>query len=200
MIKLKQAVVVEGKYDKIKLSSIIDAPIIVTNGFSIFKDKEKLNYIKEVAKKRGIVIMTDSDNAGFMIRNRILKAVGKENEVINVYIPDVFGKEKRKKNMSAEGKLGVEGIDSKVLIETLEKFGVTASQSKECSKVKEITKTDLFNFGLSGGENSEMKRKVLLKKLNLPQNMTANSMLGALNIFLTYNEFKNICEDLFEKE
>ncbi|MEE1003191.1 MAG: DUF4093 domain-containing protein [Acutalibacteraceae bacterium] len=200
MIKLKQAVVVEGKYDKIKLSSIIDAPIIVTNGFSIFKDKEKLNYIKEVAKKRGIVIMTDSDNAGFMIRNRILKAVGKENEVINVYIPDVFGKEKRKKNMSAEGKLGVEGIDSKVLIETLEKFGVTASQSKECSKAKEITKTDLFNFGLSGGENSEMKRKVLLKKLNLPQNMTANSMLGALNIFLTYNEFKNICEDLFEKE
>ena len=144
--------------------------------------------------------MTDSDNAGFMIRNRILKAVGKENEVINVYIPDVFGKEKRKKNMSAEGKLGVEGIDSKVLIETLEKFGVTASQSKECSKAKEITKTDLFNFGLSGGENSEMKRKVLLKKLNLPQNMTANSMLGALNIFLTYNEFKNICEDLFEKE
>ena len=200
MIKLKQAVVVEGKYDKIKLSSIIDAPIIVTNGFSIFKDKEKLNYIKEVAKKRGIVIMTDSDNAGFMIRNRILKAVGKENEVINVYIPDVFGKEKRKKNMSAEGKLGVEGIDSKVLIETLEKFGVTASQSKECSKAKEITKTDLFNFGLSGGENSEMKRKVLLKKLNLPQNMTANSMLGTLNIFLTYNEFKNICEDLFEKE
>lgn len=200
MIKLKQAVVVEGKYDKIKLSSIIDAPIIVTNGFSIFKDKEKLNYIKEVAKKRGILIMTDSDNAGFMIRNRILKAVGKENEVINVYIPDVFGKEKRKKNMSAEGKLGVEGIDSKVLIETLEKFGVTASQSKECSKAKEITKTDLFNFGLSGGENSEMKRKVLLKKLNLPQNMTANSMLGALNIFLTYNEFKNICEDLFEKE
>ena len=200
MIKLKQAVVVEGKYDKIKLSSIIDAPIIVTNGFSIFKDKEKLNYIKEVAKKRGIVIMTDSDNAGFMIRNRILKAVGKNKEVINVYIPDVFGKEKRKKNMSAEGKLGVEGIDSKVLIETLEKFGVTASQSKECSKAKEITKTDLFNFGLSGGENSEMKRKVLLKKLNLPQNMTANSMLGALNIFLTYNEFKNICEDLFEKE
>ena len=200
MIKLKQAVVVEGKYDKIKLSSIIDAPIIVTNGFSIFKDKEKLNYIKEVAKKRGIVIMTDSDNAGFMIRNRILKAVGKENEVINVYIPDVFGKEKRKKNMSAEGKLGVEGIDTEVLRETLARFGVTSNESEESSDGKEITKTDLFAFGLSGGENSEMKRKVLLKKLNLPQNMTANSMLGALNIFLTYNEFKNICEDLFEKE
>ena len=200
MIKLKQAVVVEGKYDKIKLSSIIDAPIIVTNGFSIFKDKEKLNYIKEVAKKRGIVIMTDSDNAGFMIRNRILKAVGKENEVINVYIPDVFGKEKRKKNMSAEGKLGVEGIDTEVLRETLARFGVTSNESEESSDGKEITKTDLFALGLSGGENSEMKRKVLLKRLNLPQNMTANSMLGALNIFLTYNEFKNICEDLFEKE
>lgn len=200
MIKLKQAVVVEGKYDKIKLSSIIDAPIIVTNGFSIFKDKEKLDYIKEVAKKRGIVIMTDSDNAGFMIRNRILNAVGKDAEVINVYIPDVFGKEKRKKSASAEGKLGVEGIDTEVLRETLARFGVTSIESEESSDGKEITKTDLFALGLSGGENSESKRKTLLKRLDLPQNMTANSMLDALNIFLSYSEFKNICEDLFEKE
>lgn len=200
MIKLKQAVVVEGKYDKIKLSSIIDAPIIVTNGFSIFKYKEKLNYIKEVAKKRGIVIMTDSDNAGFMIRNRILNAVGKDAEVINVYIPDVFGKEKRKKSASAEGKLGVEGIDAEVLRETLARFGVTSNESEESSCGKEITKTDLFALGLSGGENSESKRKTLLKRLDLPQNMTANSMLDALNIFLSYSEFENICKDLFEKE
>ena len=151
-------------------------------------------------KKRGIVIMTDSDNAGFMIRNRILNAVGKDAEVINVYIPDVFGKEKRKKSASAEGKLGVEGIDTEVLRETLARFGVTSNESEESSDGKEITKTDLFALGLSGGENSESKRKTLLKRLDLPQNMTANSMLDALNIFLSYSEFKNICEDLFEKE
>lgn len=201
MIKLKQAVVVEGKYDKIKLSLIVDAPIIVTNGFSIFKDKEKLNYIKAVAKKRGIVIMTDSDNAGFMIRNRILQAVGKDTEVINVYTPDIFGKEKRKKIKSAEGKLGVEGIDAEILRKTLEKFGVTANNAEKANcNGKDITKTDLFALGLSGGENSEKKRKELLKKLDLPQNMTANGMLEALNIFLSYSEFENICEELFEKE
>ena len=153
MIRIKQAVVVEGKYDKIKLSSIIDAPIIVTNGFGVFKDKEKLSYIKAVAQKRGIVIMTDSDNAGFMIRNRILKAVGSESEVINVYIPDVFGKEKRKKSPGAEGKLGVEGIDVDVL-------------------------------------------KEALNKLNLPENMTTSSLLDALNILITYNELKNLCEEI----
>ena len=198
MIKIKQAVIVEGKYDKIKLSSIIDAPIIVTNGFSIFNDKEKLRYIKEVAKKRGIVIMTDSDNAGFMIRNRILKAIDKESEVINVYIPDVFGKEKRKEKYSAEGKLGVEGIDAEVIREALEKYGVTSQRSE--LKQKEITKTDLFLYGLSGGENSEKRRKMLLKHLNLPEDMTANSMLDAINIFMSHNEFANVCDELFEKE
>ena len=115
MIKINQAVVVEGKYDKIKLSSIIDAPIIVTNGFGIFKDKDKISYIKRVAKTKGIIILTDSDNAGFMIRKRILQAVDKDDEVINVYIPDVFGKEKRKSHLSAEGKLGVEGIDVEII-------------------------------------------------------------------------------------
>ncbi len=198
MIKLKQAVVVEGKYDKIKLSSIVDAPIIVTNGFSIFKDKEKLKYIKEVAKKRGIVIMTDSDNAGFMIRNRILQAVGKDAEVINVYIPDVFGKEKRKDKPSAEGKLGVEGIDADIIRKSLEKYGVTCEKAEKHSR--EITKTDLFTFGLSGGEDSSARRKVLLKKLDLPEDMTANSMLDALNIFMSYNELEKLAEKLFDKE
>lgn len=198
MIKLKQAVVVEGKYDKIKLSSIIDAPIIVTNGFSVFKDKEKLLYIKEVAKKRGLVIMTDSDNAGFMIRNRILKALGKDCEVINVYIPDVFGKEKRKKTPSAEGKLGVEGIESQLIRQSLEKFGVTCETSN--TKRKDITKTDLFCFGLSGSDNSSERRKMLLKKLNLPENMTTSSMLDALNIFMGFDEFEATVKELFDKE
>lgn len=195
MIKIKQAVVVEGKYDKIKLSSIIDAPIIVTNGFGIFKDKEKLSYIKAVAQKRGIVIMTDSDNAGFMIRNRILKAVGSESEVINVYIPDVFGKEKRKKSPGAEGKLGVEGIDVDVLKEALNKFGVF-SESSDVKNANGITKKDLYELGLSGTDNSKQRRQALIKKLNLPENMTTSSLLDALNIFITYNELKNICEEI----
>ena len=197
MIKLKQAVVVEGKYDKIKLSSIIDAPIIVTNGFSIFKDKEKLGYIKKVAKKRGIIIMTDSDNAGFMIRNRILKAVDKDSEVINVYIPDVLGKEKRKEKPSAEGKLGVEGIDADIIRNALEKFGVLCDNSK--NNKKEITKTDLFVWGLSGRDNSTKRREMFLKELDLPQDMTANTMLDAINIFLSFNEFEKICEKLFKE-
>lgn len=198
MIKLKQAVVVEGKYDKIKLSSIIDAPIIVTNGFGIFKDKEKLSYIKRVALSRGIIIMTDSDNAGFMIRNRILKAVGKEAEVINVYIPDIFGKEKRKEHKSAEGKLGVEGIDADIIREALFKFGVLCEKSE--TRAKSITKTDLYTFGLSGGSNSAEKRKALLKKLNLPENMTTNSMLDAINMFMSFDEFISLCNEMFEKE
>lgn len=197
MIKLKQAVVVEGKYDKIKLSSIIDAPIIVTNGFSIFKDKEKLEYIKKVAQKRGIIIMTDSDNAGFMIRNRILKAIDKESEVINVYIPDVLGKEKRKEKPSAEGKLGVEGIQADIIRKSLEKFGVLCEKSEK--NKKEITKTDLFVWGLSGGENSAKRREMFLKELDLPQDMTANTMLDAINIFLSFNEFENICKELFKE-
>lgn len=198
MIKLKQAVVVEGKYDKIKLSSIIDAPIIVTNGFGIFKNKEKIEYIKRVAEKRGIIIMTDSDNAGFMIRNRILKAVGKDAEVINVYIPDVFGKEKRKEKASAEGKLGVEGIEARIIIDALKKYCVMIEDN--CSKQSAITKAHLFEFGLSGGDNAVEKRKILLKKLDLPEDMTANTMLDALNILLSYNEFEKLCEETFRKE
>lgn len=197
MIKLKQAVVVEGKYDKIKLSSIIDAPIIVTNGFGIFKDKQKLNYIKQVAKKRGIIIMTDSDNAGFIIRNRILKAVNNKAEVINVYIPDVFGKEKRKKSPSAEGKLGVEGVDSDIIKNALEKYGVLCENSE--IRKNEISKTDLYSFGLTGAENSANKRKKLLKELDLPENMTSNAMLDAINIFLSYGEFVDICNRLFKE-
>ena len=198
MIKINQAVIVEGKYDKIKLSSIIDAPIIVTNGFGIFKDKEKISYIKRVAKTKGIVILTDSDNAGFMIRKRILQAVDKEDKVINVYIPDVFGKEKRKSSPSAEGKLGVEGIDVEIIKNAFEKYGVFCENSNV--NAKEITKTDLYSYGLTGTDNSSIRRKVFLKHNDLPEDMTTNSLLDAINILFSYNEFKKICEELFEKE
>lgn len=188
MIKLEQAVIVEGKYDKIKLSSIIDAVIIQTNGFSIFKDKEKLELIRYYAEKTGIIIMTDSDSAGFLIRSHIKGAV-KNGKVINVYIPDIMGKEKRKLKPSAEGKLGVEGVEKKVILEALQKAGVTASTSPDKEK---ITKTDLFSLGLSGGKNSSEKRKALLEYLKLPSLLSPNNMLEVLNTMLTLEELEEI--------
>lgn len=192
MIKLKQAVVVEGKYDKIKLSKVVDAPIIVTNGFSIFKDKEKLAYIKKVADVKGIIILTDSDNAGMMIRNRIIQAVNDESEIINVYIPDVFGKEKRKRKRSSEGKLGVEGIDVEILRNAFLKFGVNCDETE--TKREEIKKIHFYEFGLIGKDNSKEKRKLLAKELELPEALSANALLEAVNILTDYNEFKALCE------
>lgn len=188
MIKLEQAVIVEGKYDKIKLSSIIDAVIITTNGFNIFKDTEKLELIRYYAEKTGIIIMTDSDSAGFIIRNHIKGAV-KKGTVINVYIPDIMGKEKRKLKPSAEGKLGVEGVEKKIILEALEKAGVTASAGEEREK---ITKTDLFTLGLSGGKNSSELRKKLLEYLKLPSLLSPNSMLEVLNTMMSPEELEKI--------
>ena len=188
MIKLEQAVIVEGKYDKIKLSSIIDAVIITTNGFNIFKDTEKLELIRYYAEKTGIIIMTDSDSAGFIIRNHIKGAV-KKGTIINVYIPDIMGKEKRKLKPSAEGKLGVEGVEKKIILEALEKAGVTASAGEEREK---ITKTDLFTLGLSGGRNSSDLRKKLLEYLKLPSLLSPNSMLEVLNTMMSPEELEEI--------
>ncbi|MEE1144403.1 MAG: DUF4093 domain-containing protein [Acutalibacteraceae bacterium] len=186
MIKLKQAVIVEGKYDKIKLKSIIDAPIITTDGFGIFKNREKMALIKSLAQKRGIIIMTDSDSAGFMIRKKICGSV-KSGRILNVYIPDIFGKERRKAHSSKEGKLGVEGVPKDVILTALKRAGVTSTESVKSGG--EITKADLFELGLSGRPNSAQKRLALLKSLNLPENMTANSLLEVLNIFFTKEEF-----------
>lgn len=188
MIKLKQAVIVEGKYDKIKLKSIIDAPIITTDGFGIFKNREKMALIKSLAQKRGIIIMTDSDSAGFMIRKKICGSVN-SGRILNVYIPDIFGKERRKTHSSKEGKLGVEGVPKDVILTALKRAGVTSTESVKSGG--EITKADLFELGLSGRPNSAQKRLALLKSLNLPENMTANSLLEVLNIFFTKEEFLN---------
>lgn len=188
MIKLKQAVIVEGKYDKIKLKSIIDAPIITTDGFGIFKNREKMALIKSLAQKRGIIIMTDSDSAGFMIRKKICGSVN-SGRILNVYIPDIFGKERRKTHSSKEGKLGVEGVPKDVILTALKRAGVTSTESVKSGG--EIIKADLFELGLSGRPNSAQKRLALLKSLNLPENMTANSLLEVLNIFFTKEEFLN---------
>lgn len=184
MLKINEAVIVEGKYDKIKLSSIIDTVIIVTNGFGIFKDREKLELIRYYARTTGIIILTDSDNAGRKIRGYIKSAVG-NGRICNVYIPDVFGKEKRKEKPSAEGKLGVEGIDVKLILEAFEKSGITASQSE---KPRDITKLTLYELGLSGGAESSLLRKRLQKGLGLPEFLSAAALVEVLNTMMNSSE------------
>lgn len=193
MIKLDRAVIVEGKYDKIRLSNILDALIITTDGFSVFKNKEKQKFLRRLAEEKGLVVITDSDSAGFMIRNFISSCVAKD-KVINVYIPDIFGKEKRKSAPSAEGKLGVEGVKDEIILQALKKAGVTAETTEK--KGRQITNIDLFEYGLSGGENSSEKRKKLLAKLSLPERLSTTSLVRALNSFVTYDEFIETVKEL----
>ncbi len=193
MIKIKQAVIVEGRYDKIRLSNIIDAVIVPVNGFSVFKDRETAELIKTLARKNGIVILTDSDSAGFKIRTKI-REIARGCEVINVYIPDLKGKERRKREPSKEGLLGVEGIDDKTLVEAFRKAGVFAENS-DLPKADPITKADLLDFGVVGGENSGLKRKALQKALGLPERLSANLLLEILNVMYTREEFLKVVSD-----
>lgn len=188
--------IVEGKYDKIRLSNIVDAVIIPVHGFSIYKDKETAALIRELSRKTGIVILTDSDSAGFQIRTRI-REIARGGEVINVYIPDIFGKEKRKRELSKEGKLGVEGIDDKLLIEAFRKAGVLAENVPEKEQKGEpITKADLLDFGLVGGSGSAAKRAELQRKLGLPERLSANMLLEILNVMYSRDEFVTFCNNL----
>ncbi len=185
-IKIKEAIVVEGKYDKIKLSRLFDTLIIPTNGFDIYKNKTKLNMLRQVAKKNGIIILTDSDSAGFRIRNHIRNCLG-DVPVKNAYIPEVEGKEKRKDTPSKEGFLGVEGIDDNVIIEAV----MSQTQQVEKSDDK-ITKTDFYELGLTGGADSAQKRAMLCKRLGLPVKISANQLISALNNLYTKEEFLEI--------
>ncbi len=184
MIKIDEAIVVEGKYDKIKLSSLVDAVIIVTNGFHIFNDPEKLELIRYYARKTGIIILTDSDSAGRRIRGYIKGAVG-DGKVRSVFIPDVFGKEKRKAKPSAEGKLGVEGISLKLLEEAFKKAGVVPSERETAG---DITKLTLYELGLSGRADSSSARKRLQRSLGLPELMSAASLVEVLNTMMNADE------------
>lgn len=195
MIKVNEAIIVEGKYDKIKLSSIVDAVIIITNGFGIFKDMEKLELIRYYAKKTGIIILTDSDEAGRKIRGYIKGAVG-DGRIINLYIPDVFGKEKRKVKPSAEGKLGVEGIDPKILLEAFEKSGITASEKTISSDISKLT---LYELGLSGGPNSRELRSALQSKLGLPHKLSAGALIEVLCTMMDSTELTHIIERIKEE-
>lgn len=192
MINIKEAVIVEGKYDKSKLSSIINAVIIVTNGFGIFKDKEKQSLIRYYAETTGIIIMTDSDSAGLKIRNYI-KGFVKKGSIKNIFIPDVFGKEKRKEKPSAEGKLGVEGISKELILEALEKAGITSSESE---RKHDITNITLYELGLSGGAGSRELRIRLQKSLGLPQLMSASALIEVLNTMMDSEELAERVENL----
>lgn len=185
MIKVKEAVIVEGKYDKIKLSNILDALIVETNGFGIYKDKSRMKFIRKLANERGIIVITDSDHSGFQLRNFIVSSVGKD-KVKNIYIPDVYGKEKRKDKPSKEGKIGVEGISDDVLRKLFEKGGITCLESNSENR---ITNYDLFEAGLSGTPNATQNKKKLLKKLNLPEFLSTNSLVSYLNSVMTRDEF-----------
>lgn len=188
MIKIKEAVIVEGKYDKIRLSGILDTVIIETDGFGVFNDKEKQRLIRFLAEKRGIVIMTDSDSAGFKIRS-FIKGITNAENIKNVYIPDVYGKEKRKTEMSSEGKIGVEGMETRVLLEALGKAGVLCSENEKPGG-REITYTDFFEDGITGRENSGEMRKKLARRLNLPEKISSSALLKIINSYMTYDEYK----------
>lgn len=195
MINLDKAVIVEGKYDKIKLSAVVNAVIICTDGFHIFKDKDKLEMIRHYALGNGIIILTDSDSAGFKIR-RYLKGCIPDGKITNVYIPDIFGKERRKRSPSSEGKLGVEGMNVKTLLEAFERAGVTPC-SGEQRRTGGIDKLLLYELGYSGGSNSSLRRQKLLSHLRLPCLMTSSAMADILNTMLTADELTELTHTLF---
>ncbi len=194
MIKIDRAVIVEGRYDKIKLSSILDAVIIETEGFGIFNNKEKQKLIRKLADTKGILILTDSDSAGFKIRS-FIKGIVPAEKIKHAYIPDIFGKEKRKTEASKEGKLGVEGVKKELIIDALEKAGVFCEETKEENR-REITKLDLYEDGLSGQPDSDKLRKKLLCHLDLPERLTSNALVQILNTFLTFEEYKKAVEEI----
>ncbi len=194
MIKIDRVIIVEGRYDKIRLSSLIDGVIIETDGFGVFNNKEKQRLIRKLAQTKGLLVLTDSDSAGFKIRS-FIKGIVPAEQIKHAYIPDIHGKERRKTEPSKEGKLGVEGIDTDTLLDSLEKAGVLWESTPHTQK-REITKTDLYEDGFSGKPDSDAKRKRLLKHLDLPERLTSNALVQILNTFLTFEEYKQAVEDL----
>lgn len=184
MIQVKEAIIVEGRYDVNVLRQLVDATILETGGFRIFKDKERAKMIRKIGERNGLLILTDSDGAGLVIRN-YLKGILPNDQIKHAYIPEIMGKERRKRHASKEGKLGVEGMPSNVLISVLQRAGATILIDKEqnttCAKKRRITKADLFELGLSGGNESAQLRKKVLKKLELPVYLSTNALLDFLN-------------------
>ena len=195
MVKIKEAIVVEGRYDKNTLSQIVDATILETHGFGIFKDKKQMDLLRRVAKTRGLIVFTDADGAGFVIRNHIKSAI--EGKYLkHAYTPDIMGKERRKRTAGKEGKLGVEGMGPEIILQALRKAGATIEGEEAEAQAQPITKQDLMALGLSGGPGSSEKRLALLKKLQLPECMSANAMLQALNLLYDREELCRILRSM----
>ena len=194
MVKIKEAILVEGRYDKNTLSQIVDTTILETAGFGIFKDKQQMNLLRRVAEKRGLIVFTDSDGAGFVIRNHVKSAIPAKY-LKHAYIPDIYGKERRKSAPGKEGKLGVEGMRPEIILEALKNAGATIEGESTVQR-QAITKQDFMQLGLSGGADASTKRLKLLKKTNLPEHMSANAMLQALNLLYTLEELTTIVETL----
>ncbi len=182
MLHITKAIIVEGIYDRQRVNEVCDAYCITTGGFDIFKNREKKEFIRRLAREKGIIVLTDSDKAGFAIRSHI-KSIVREGEVLNVYIPEVFGKERRKVKPSAEGTVGVEGIEREALIQILKPFA-----AEDGRKDDPVTKADFFELGLTGAPDSGARRKALCKRLGIPQRISANALIGAVNAVMTKSQ------------
>ena len=196
MLKIKEAIVVEGRYDKNTLSQVVDALIIPVDGFQIFKKKDTVQMLRKLAATQGLIIFTDSDGAGFVIRNH-LKGVLPQDQVKHAYIPDIYGKERRKATAGKEGKLGVEGMKPEVILEALRRAGATFldEETALAPEREPITKADLMAWGLAGGEGSSQRRQALLRQLDLPEHLTANGMLEALNLLTDREDLAELLQD-----
>lgn len=194
MVKIREAIVVEGRYDKNTLSQVVDAPIFETNGFGIRKDKTRMDLLRRVAEQRGLIVFTDSDGAGFVIRT-FLKGAIPAKYLKHAYIPDIPGKERRKSAPGKEGKLGVEGMTPEILLACLKRAGATIL-GEDTPTEQPITKQDLFDLGLSGGANASEKRKKLMKKLALPEHLSPNGLLQALSLLYTREELTALAAQL----
>ncbi len=194
MLKIREAIVVEGRYDKNTLSQIVDAPIFETHGFGIFKDKEQMALLRAVAVRRGLIVLTDSDGAGFVIRNHLKSAIP-GRYLKHAYIPDIYGKERRKAAPGKEGKLGVEGMAPEVIVDALRASGATI-ENETGKDAAGITKQDFAALGLSGGLGSSQNRLRLQRRLGLPEHMSANALLQALNLLYTSEELSQLVKAL----
>ena len=194
MVKIKEAIVVEGRYDKNTLSQIVDTTIFETHGFGIFKDKNQMHLLRQVAQKRGLIVFTDADGAGFVIRNHIKSAIPTQY-LKHAYTPDIMGKERRKAAPGKEGKLGVEGMRPEIILNALRAAGATIL-GEESATSGCVSKQDMMRLGLSGGQDASAKRLLLIKKLGLPEHLSSNALLQAVNMLYTPEEFERIVEQL----
>ena len=194
MRRVREVIVVEGRYDKNALRQVVEATVVETGGFGVFNDRERLALLRRLAAERGLILLTDSDGAGFVIRNFLKGAIPK-SQLKQAYIPDIYGKERRKAAPGKEGKLGVEGMPPQVLLAALERAGATFEDGGAAERREPITKADLYALGLTGGQDSQSRRRALLKQLGLPERMTTNALLEALNILCTREEFLSTMEE-----